>query len=107
MAKESILRIAEAEKAAQEEEARAKMACDEIVRNAEGEAKRIAEEASEKARRIIDAHVEKAKSAAMTIEKDSANDAKREAAALAKSAENGHDRAVSMVIETLVSQDPA
>ena len=103
MAKESIVRIAEAEKAAQEEEARSKLECGELLRGAEAEAKKIVEGARAKAQNLLHTRAEAAKSAAAAIEKDAASDAKREAAALAKNAANGHDEAVRRVIETLVS----
>ena len=103
MAKESIVRIAEAEKAALEQEARAKAECEEIVRGAEAEAKRIAEEARARAQKAIDARVGEAKSAAAAIERSASGDAKRESEILAKNAANAHDKAVEMVIETLVS----
>ena len=58
MAKESIVRIAEAERAAQQEEARAKAACEEIVRGAEAEAKGIVEGARAKAQKAIEVRVD-------------------------------------------------
>ena len=103
MAKESIVRIAEAERAAQELEARAKAECEEIIRGAEAEAKEIAETARREARRIIDARVDEAKSAAASVERSAAGGAKHESESLTKNAANGHDKAVDMVIETLVS----
>ena len=77
MAKQSIARIAEAEKAAERVEAEAK---------AEGE--RIMREAKAKA---------------ANIEKNAASDAKRGAAALSRQAANARDKAVRMVIDALVS----
>ena len=103
MAKESIVRIAEAEKAAQELEARAKAECEEIIRGADAEAKKIAEEARVKAQKVISARITEAKSAAAAIERNVYSDAKRESETLAKNAANAHDKAVDMVIETLVS----
>lgn len=103
MAKESMVRIAEAEKAAQEEAARAKDACEELIRNAEAEAKQIVEAARASAQKRIDSRVTEAKAAAVVVGRNAADGAKQEAAGLAKSAANARDKAISMVIETLVS----
>ena len=91
MAKESIMRIVEAERLADEAEARAKAESKDIMQAAEDEAKKIVGDAKAEAMRLISSRVEEAKTAAAAIEKDAASDARAGAALLAK---NGGGRRV-------------
>ena len=104
MAKQSIMRIAEAENAAEAAEARAKAGGEMILRDAEAEAKRIREAAKINAQKIIDARIGRAESEAAAIEKDAVLDARRGAAVLVKNAANAREKAVNMVMDALVSE---
>lgn len=103
MAKQSIMRIAEAEKAAEDVEAQAKAEAERIIRAAQDEARQITEKAKIKAQQLIEAKVGEAKAKAANIDRDAASDARHGAQSLAKQAANARSKAVSMVIDALVS----
>ena len=104
MAKQSIMRIAEAESAAQEAQAKAKAEGEKILRDAEDNAHHIIETAKINAQKIIDVQMTRAKSESAAIEKDAAADARSGAAALQKNASNARDKAIQMVMDALVSR---
>lgn len=103
MAKDAMKRIADAEDKAAETEERAKAQCNTIAKEAALRAERILEDARIKGKELIEARLEVAAKAASEIEQKAEQDAKNQAAALRKSALNSYEKAVNMVIDTVLN----
>lgn len=103
MAKDAMKRIADAEDKAAETEERAKVQCNTIAKEAALRAEEILEDARIKGKELIEARLEVAKKAASEIEQKAEQDAKNQAAALRKSALNSYEKAVNMVIDTVLN----
>ena len=103
MAKDAMKRIADAEDEAAETEERAKVQCNTIAKEAALRAEGILEDARIKGKELIEARLEAAKKAASEIEQKAEQDAKNQAAALRKSALNSYEKAVNMVIDTVLN----
>lgn len=103
MAKDAMKRIADAEDKAAETEERAKVQCNTIAKEAALRAEEILEDARIKGKELIEARLEAAEKAASEIEQKAEQDAKNQAAALRKSALNSYEKAVNMVIDTVLN----
>ena len=103
MAKDAMKRIADAEDKAAETEERAKVQCNTIAKEAALRAEEILENARIKGKELIEARLEVAEKAASEIEQKAEQDAKNQAAALRKSALNSYEKAVNMVIDTVLN----
>ena len=103
MAKDAMKRIADAEDKAAETEERAKVQCNTIAKEAALRAEEILENARIKGKELIEARLEVAEKAASEIEQKAEEDAKNQAAALRKSALNSYEKAVNMVIDTVLN----
>ena len=103
MAKDAMKRIADAEDEAAKTEERAKAQCNTIAKEAALRAEEILENARIKGKELIEARLEAAEKAASEIEQKAEQDAKNQAAALRKSALNSYEKAVNMVIDTVLN----
>ena len=103
MAKDAMKRIADAEDKAAETEERAKAQCNTIAKEAALRAEEILEDARIKGKVLIEARLEAAEKAASEIEQKAEQDAKNQAADLRKSALNSYEKAVNMVIDTVLN----
>ena len=103
MAKDAMKRIADAEDKAAETEERAKVQCNTIAKEAALRAEEILEDARIKGKELIEARLEAAEKAASEIEQKAEQDAKNQAADLRKSALNSYEKAVNMVIDTVLN----
>ena len=104
MAKQSMQRIVEAEQRADTTEASARTQGARIIQEAETEAEKIINAAKEHADKLIEARIGEAKADAAVIEQDAANEARSDAAALAKNAEKNHDNATDLIIDALANE---
>ena len=103
MAKDAMKRIADAEDKAAETEERPKAQCNTIAKEAALRAEEILEDARIKGKELIEARLEAAEKAASEIEQKAEQDAKNQAADLRKSALNSYEKAVNMVIDTVLN----
>lgn len=103
MARDAMKRIADAEDEAAKTEERAKAQCNTIAKEAALRAEDIVENARIKGRELIKARLAEAEKAAADIEEKAEEEAKKQAEALRKSALNSYERAVNMVIDTVLS----
>ncbi len=103
MAKDAMKRIADAEDKAAETEEKTKIQCNTIAKEAALRAEEILEDARIKGKELIEARLEAAEKAASEIEQKAEQDAKNQAAALRKSALNSYEKAVNMVIDTVLN----
>lgn len=103
MAKDAMKRIADAEDEAAKTEERAKAQCNTIAKEAALRAEEILENARIKGKELIEARLEVAEKAASEIKQKAEEDAKNQAAALRKSALNSYEKAVNMVIDTVLN----
>ena len=103
MAKDAMKRIADAEDDAAKTEERAKAQCYTIAKEAALRAEEILEDARIKGKELIEARLEVAEKATADIKQKAEEDAKNQAAALRKSALNSYEKAVNMVIDTVLN----
>ena len=103
MAKDAMKRIADAEDKAAETEERAKVQCNTIAKEAALRAEGILEDARIKGKELIEARLEVAEKATADIKQKAEEDAENQAAALRKSALNSYEKAVNMVIDTVLN----
>ena len=103
MAKDAMKRIADAEDEAAKTEERAKAQCNTIAKEAVLRAEGILEDARIKGKELIEARLEVAEKATADIKQKAEEDAKNQAAALRKSALNSYEKAVNMVIDTVLN----
>ncbi len=102
MAKESILRIAEAEQSAEGIENSARTEYDTILKDAQISADKIITEAELEAKEIIKSAKKKAEQVIAKSEAQTESDGKLKTAELRKRADANYEKTVDMLIETLV-----
>ena len=103
MAKDAMKRIADAEDEAAKTEERAKAQCNTIAKEAALRAEEILENARIKGKELIEARLAEAEKATADIKQKAEEDAENQAAALRKSALNSYEKAVNMVIDTVLN----
>lgn len=102
MAREAILRITQAETAAEETQERAKAYAEHIVKQAHLTAEEAVAKAELNGKALIKKQLEKAAEDKKEIDKAAADEAERLTEALTKSASNNYEKAVDMVIDIVL-----